>query len=154
MRSIDNIFIVADVQTFDFGQTDKEADLRLFVDAVREKMSLNKALDTWKRATNFAGKLYPTREEYDAAKEQVLVTKAAALEINKGKKRGQDPSDSKEDDVLRYRVTCERTGKHTFESNDVARVVGGELQDKYLWLVDLSTYHLEIVCKLIEGRRT
>lgn len=238
MRSIDNIFIVADVQTLPFGQTDKEADLQLFVDAVHKNMNLNKALDAWKRATSFKGKLYPTKEEYTAAKEQILLTKTEALEMknnkegqdssselkedkggkeqdpseskkddkkegqdpseskeddkkegqdpseskedndknegqdlleskenndkkreqdlleskrDKGKKRGQDPSASKEEDLLAYRVTCERTGKHKFESGDIARVVGGELQDKYLWIVDLSTYYLEIVCKLIES---
>lgn len=69
------------------------------------------------------------------------------------KKRGQDPSESKENDVLRYRVTCERNGEHSFESNDVAKVVGGELQEKYHWIVDLYTYHLEIVCKLMQGKK-
>lgn len=69
------------------------------------------------------------------------------------KKRGQDPSESKENDVLRYRVTCERNGKHSFESNDVAKVIGGELQEKYHWIVDLYTYHLEIVCKLMQGKK-
>ncbi|CAL1685252.1 unnamed protein product [Lasius platythorax] len=69
---------------------------------------------------------------------------------NKGKKRGQDPSESKESDILRYRVTCERNGKHAFESKDIARITGEVVQDKYHWVVDLTKYHLEVVCKLID----
>ncbi|RLU23553.1 hypothetical protein DMN91_003758 [Ooceraea biroi] len=175
MRSIDNIYIVADTARYSFGQSkeSKKADLELFVDSVNKSTNLSKGLDAWKRATNFKGKLYPTIEEYNVAKEQALAAKTEVSEIDnekkeeeepkseskekdapdarKKKKRGQDPSESKEDDILKYRVTCERTGEHSFESNDVAKVVGGELQEKYHWIVDLCTYHLEIVCKLMQN---
>ncbi|EFN86889.1 THUMP domain-containing protein 3 [Harpegnathos saltator] len=160
MRSIDNILIVADVRTFTFHDTDKEADkeanLELFKDAVQKHMNLNKALDMWKRVACFMGEIYPTLEEYNSAKEQAAVTTVtepvteAEPETTKGRKRGVDPSESKEGDILKFRVTCERSGNHTFESTDVACVVGGELQTKYHWIVDLSKYHLEVICKLIE----
>ncbi|XP_043253049.1 THUMP domain-containing protein 3-like [Colletes gigas] len=152
MRSIDNIFIIADVRKFEFIETSKEVDLQLFKDAVHNDMKLEKALNTWKRVTGFQGKIYPTTEEYKAVEKDRKLSNILTLPtVCKGKKRGQDPSKAKDDEVLRYRVTCERTGKHTFESADVARAIGGELQDKYLWLVDLSTYYLEIVCKLINN---
>lgn len=155
MRSIDNLFIVADVQTVSFPGTDKEADLELFKDVVHKHMSLNKSLDIWKRATCFMGQLYPTLEEYNSSKEQAPAIKEKEKESkdNKARKRGVDPSESMEGDILRYRVTGDRTGTHTFESTDVACVIGGELQTKYHWMVDLSKYHLEIICKLTERTR-
>lgn len=160
MRSIDNMFIVADVSKFEFSGNSKKIDLQLFKNAVHNTMKLEKALDIWKHITGFQGKIYPTIDEYNLEKEEKekeekdrkLCNTIVASTTPKKKKRGQNPSDAKEDEILRYRVTCERTGKHIFESSDVARTIGGELQDKYLWLVDLSTYYLEIVCKLINSK--
>ncbi|XP_043604868.1 THUMP domain-containing protein 3-like isoform X2 [Bombus pyrosoma] len=152
MRSIDNVYIVADVRKFEFSGDSKEADLQLFKDAVHNDMKLEKALNAWKIITGFQGKIYPTTDEYNVAeKDRKLCNTTVTPIIVKGRKRGQDPSDTKEDEILRYRVTCERTGKHTFESAEVARAIGGELQDKYLWLVDLSTYYLEVVCKVVDN---
>lgn len=174
MRSIDNVFIVADIGKLSFIN-DKETDLKSVHNYVVSSLDKRweKTLNAWKCATRFIGKLYPTIEEYNAVKEQALVTKTEALEMhdeekeehepveqdvpekkeleNKGKKRGQDPSESKESDILRYRVTCERTGKHVFESKDIARITGEVVQDKYHWVVDLTKYHLEVVCKLMDG---
>ncbi|XP_017759751.1 PREDICTED: THUMP domain-containing protein 3-like [Eufriesea mexicana] len=152
LRSVDNVFIVADIRRFEFLGDNKEADLQLFKDAVYNDMKLEKTLNAWKHVTGFQGKIYPTPDEYNLAeKDRKLCNTIFSNTASKGKKRGQDPSDAKEDEVLKYRVTCERTGKHIFESADVARAIGGELQDKYLWLVDLSAYYLEIFCKLIEN---
>lgn len=176
MRSIDHIFIIADNGTLSLTK-DKELDLlcirnyNLNILSNLDDDRWKKALEAWKCATDFKGKLYPIIEEYAAAKEQDLIIKAKMLKLRnkeqeekdpldwdvseikeeKGKKRGQDPSKSEESDILKYRVTCERSGKHAIESKDVARVVGEVLQDKFHWLVDLSMYHLEIVCKLING---
>jgi len=166
---------VADYGSLSFTN-DKESDL-LYIRNL--DMFLNsdnkwkKPLEAWKHMTNFKGKLYPTIEEYAIAKEQDIAAKAKMLEIRnkekedkdpldwdvsemkeeRGKKRGQDPSKSDENDVLKYRVTCERNGKHAVESTDVARVIGEVLQDKFYWIVDLSMYHLEIVCKLVDGTK-
>lgn len=176
MRSIDNVFIVVDIGRLSFTN-DKETDLKsvhnYVVSNLDKEKKWKKTLNAWKCATKFIGKLYPTIEEYMTAKEQTLVTKTETLEIhgeekgehelleqdvsekkeieNKGKKRGQDPSESKENDILKYRVTCERTGKHVFESKDIARIIGEVVQDKYHWIVDLTKYHLEVVCKLTDG---
>ncbi|EGI66325.1 THUMP domain-containing protein 3 [Acromyrmex echinatior] len=176
MRSIDHIFIVADNGNLSFNN-DKESDL-LHIRSYNLDILSNsdkiwkKTLEAWKCATSFKGKLYPTTEEYVEAKKEDLVAKTEMLEMRnkekeekdpydwnvsemkeeKGKKRGQDPSKSQENDVLKYRVTCERNGKHAVESKDVARVIGEVLQDKFHWLVDLSMYHLEILCKLVNDQ--
>ncbi|XP_078048032.1 tRNA (guanine(6)-N(2))-methyltransferase THUMP3 [Augochlora pura] len=149
LRSIDNIFIVADVRKFKFNESDKETDLQLLKNSVHNDMKLEKGLNAWKCVTGFQGKIYPTLEDYNMAeKARKLSNTLDTVATNRGRKRGQDPSETKTDEILRYRVTCERTGKHTFESGDAARTIGGELQDKYCWLVDLSTFYLEILCKL------
>ena len=152
MRSIDNIFIVGDVRKFEFNGTNKETDLQLFKDAVNNNMKLEKALNAWKSITEFHGKIYPTIEEYNSVeKDCKLSNTTVSPATQRVKKRGQNPSNTKKDEILRYRVTCERSGKHAFESYDVARIIGGELQDKYHWLVDLSAYYLEIVCKVTDN---
>lgn len=175
MRSIDHIFIVADNGNLSFTN-DMESDLHyisnldMFLNSVSR---WKKPLDAWKYMTSFKGKLYPTIEEYAAAKEQNLLAKAKMLETctkeeeekdpcdwdvsemkeERWNKRGHDPLKSNEDDILKYRVTCERNGKHVVKSKDVATVIGAVLQDKFHWIVDLSMYHLEIVCKLINGKK-
>lgn len=50
--------------------------------------------------------------------------------------------------VLRFRATCFRVGKHSFGSMEVAREFGGELQDKFNWVVDLVNFNAEIVLSL------
>nr|CAD7263982.1 unnamed protein product [Timema shepardi] len=52
---------------------------------------------------------------------------------------------NKEEKVLKYRVTCLRKGDHCFGSQDAAHHFGGELQDQYNWVVDLSHYDLNIL---------
>ncbi|KAL0107957.1 hypothetical protein PUN28_014900 [Cardiocondyla obscurior] len=176
MRSIDHIFIVADNGQLSLTN-DKESDLLHIRNSdmfLKSDSRWKKTLEAWKCMTAFKGKVYPTVEEYNAAKEQDLVVKAKMLEMRnkkkeekdaldwdvsemkeeKGKKRGSDPSKSDENDVLKYRVTCERSGKHAIESNEVARIIGEVVQDKFHWIVDLSMYHLEIVCKLIDDQLT
>lgn len=54
--------------------------------------------------------------------------------------------------VLKYRVTCYRSGKHSFSSQEAAYRFGGLLQDRYNWIVDLSNYNLEIVLKITDGK--
>lgn len=155
MRSIDNIFIISDVRNINFSKENSEQDLQLIKNTVNDNMKLEKGLEAWKMATGFRGKLYPEKCEFELADKILKSEKNLLAENNivesvnkKGRKRGRDPSISNYDDILKYRVTCERTGSHSFESGQVARVIGGELQDKYNWLVDLTMYHLEIVCNV------
>ena len=84
MRLIDNIFIVVDIGRLSFITNDKETDLKsiynyYIVSNLDERW--RKTLNAWKCVTRFMGKLYPTIEEYIAAKEQILVIKTEVLEI-------------------------------------------------------------------------
>ncbi|XP_012282262.1 THUMP domain-containing protein 3 isoform X2 [Orussus abietinus] len=153
MRSVDNIYIIADVSTFNFITSEKEGNFELIRDAVQNNMGLEKHLNAWKIATHFRGILYPTEEEFNSAHASHKTRKEQFNDNttvnNRSKKRGQDPSTVQENSILKFRVTCERTGEHAFESGEVAKHVGAVLQDKYHWLVDLIAYHLEVVCHLI-----
>nr|XP_050867244.1 tRNA (guanine(6)-N2)-methyltransferase THUMP3-like isoform X1 [Vespula vulgaris] len=151
MRSIDNIFIVGSILKLMFDGINKEADLKLCTNVVHNNVKLEKALNAWKSITQFPGKVYPTINEYEEALKHDKIFDNLKATSSKIRKRGQNPADAEINDVLRYRVTCERIGTHSFESPEAARIIGGELQDKYHWLVDLSTYHLEIICKIIKN---
>lgn len=53
--------------------------------------------------------------------------------------------------VPKFRVTCHRVGgQHSFTSMDAAWVFGGELHDKFNWLIDLTNYNLEIILQIQE----
>ena len=52
--------------------------------------------------------------------------------------------------VLRFRATCFRVGKHCFGSMEAAREFGGELQDKFHWVVDLVNFNAEIILSLFK----
>lgn len=53
--------------------------------------------------------------------------------------------------MLRFRATCFRVGKHSFGSMEVAREFGGELQDKFNWVVDLVNFNAEVILFLLKG---
>lgn len=154
LKSVDNIYIVSSINYFKFHADDKEANLEIFKESVVNASQMGKCLDAWKEVTRFPGKMYPTMEDYEIA----MDTRKAEKEIINNdekvagaKTRGCDPAFGNEDDVLSFRVTCERTGTHNFESSIVACVIGGELQDLYNWIVDLTSYQLEILCKITHG---
>lgn len=50
--------------------------------------------------------------------------------------------------VLRFRATCFRVGKHCFGSMEVAREFGGELQEKFNWVVDLVNFNVEVILSI------
>lgn len=54
--------------------------------------------------------------------------------------------------VVKYRVTCNRSGSHSFGSPDAASEFGGTLQDLHNWIVDLSYYDLEIILNIKNGK--
>ncbi|KAL1463138.1 hypothetical protein WDU94_014921 [Cyamophila willieti] len=49
-----------------------------------------------------------------------------------------------EDNLLKFRVTCNRVGKHTTTSMEMERAFGGTLNDTHLWLVDLDEYDIDV----------
>ena len=48
-------------------------------------------------------------------------------------------------DMPSFRVTCHRTGKHSFQSPQAACLFGGAVQDYFQWNVNLKEYDLEVV---------
>lgn len=151
MRSIDNVYLISDVITdlgFQSGEENKDADLELIKQLVSHsdwKMYLN----MWKQCVNFSGIVFPTEEEYQASLNIKLKKKEALLNgISEAKSMDNDINNA----VLKYRVTCYRSGKHSFTSMDAARDYGGKLQDLFLWLVDLSDYNLQIVLNIIQNQ--
>ncbi|KAF7989663.1 hypothetical protein HCN44_008337 [Aphidius gifuensis] len=153
LRSIDNVHIVGDVRYLEFDPENAELNLQRVIDSSHNYKQLKKCLNAWKSITKYPGKLYPTHQEYESAVSQYNVKKEEnknlIVEEKRGsRKRGCDPSLAKEDSILSYRVTCERNGKHTFDSSKIATIIGGELQDQYHWIVDLTSYQLEILSRV------
>ncbi|KAK0097648.1 hypothetical protein PV326_000523 [Microctonus aethiopoides] len=153
LRSIDNIYIVAGVHYFEFDSLDSEESLCTLKKIVHISSELNKCLIAWKNVVKFPGNIHPTFKEYEDALEPYKATRQAHKErqnnIEKGKKkRGCLPSLACHNSVLSYRVTCERNGSHSFESGQAAHAIGGEFQDTYHWIVDLTSYQLEVLCRI------
>ena len=47
--------------------------------------------------------------------------------------------------VLKFRVTCNRSGdKHSFSSNEAARDFGGAIQDFFQWKADMTKFDIEV----------
>ncbi len=124
-------------------------------------------MNVWKRLTNFRGILFPSKEEYlrgdctstskknesgfhnedeDKNKDRRAVPENEAMAIRTS--TGTDTDNGAQNKILRYRVTCYRTGHHSFGSQDAARSFGGRLQDLYNWVVNLSDYELDVVLKI------
>ena len=125
------------------------------------KVEWNKYLNFWKGVVNFEGVLYPSREEYLEAiaaipSECPFGDDSATVSASPDEPLENDPlldgsrkkSTINNTGVVRYRVTCYRSGKHTFGSQDAARSFGGKLQDKFNWIVDLDEFHLEVILQL------
>lgn len=110
------------LQEFDLQSIGKLPDL----------IQWRKYLDAWQRISQFDGILYPTYEQHAEA-----VAAGAADSTVK---------------VLPFRVTCYRSGKHSFGSQDAARSFGGRLQDMFHWLVDLDDYELEIILDVTNSK--
>jgi hypothetical protein len=117
-----------------------------------KKIEWDKYLDFWKGVADFQGVLHPSREAYLEAVAAIATESTTADEpdrlessddaINLGKSSLYNKG------VLRYRVTCHRSGKHTFGSQDAARSFGGQLQDMFNWVVNLDEFHLEVILQL------
>ncbi|XP_008551672.1 tRNA (guanine(6)-N2)-methyltransferase THUMP3 [Microplitis demolitor] len=159
LKSIDNIYILADVKYYSYNKDDKEYNFKLLKDSLlTNKSQLDKSINAWKKFTKFPGKIFPSIEEYEkvvdthkAAKEEQKKNSADEKSVPGKKKRGKDPASANENDILSYRVSCERSGIHAFESQEVAVNLGGEFNDLYNWIVDLTDYQLEILYKITHG---
>uniref|UniRef100_A0A1B6LJN9 THUMP domain-containing protein n=1 Tax=Graphocephala atropunctata TaxID=36148 RepID=A0A1B6LJN9_9HEMI len=151
LRSIDNLYLVsALIPNLNFSSDDKDIDLEL-IKILAETLEWKTALGIWKECTTFNGNLYPTIEEHDESSKM----KIKLLE----KLNSQGMTDriavtsvlNSSSSVLRFRVTCNRSGKHSFGSMDAARDFGGKLHDVFHWVVDLTSYNIDIVLNIIDN---
>lgn len=156
LRSIDNLFLVAAaIQNLQFEKESKEDDLQKVKELVCN-LDLKKSLSVWKSYMGFNGITFPTTEEFLVAEEKRKEIKAKATDESSANTEilhdcaGDNKNLPEENipDVLKFRATCNRAGKHEFTSMDAARDFGGQLQDNYHWLVDLTNYNLEVVLNI------
>lgn len=132
------------------------------------KVNWKKCMDVWRKITNYNGILYPSIEQFEKyntilrheknIRHETISTECKVTKQDKetekigGKTQETEEKYCKiernkrnvEEDLLRFRVTCNRVGKHTVSSSESARAFGGTLNDAYLWLVDLDDYDIEI----------
>lgn len=85
--------------------------------------------------------LIPTRDEHNLAKNIRIESKRNFDEQNRS-------------DVLKYRVTCERSFNHSFTSVEAQHMYGAILNDKYNWVVALDDFDLNIILYIAGGNIT
>lgn len=119
------------------------------IQLLADKVTWGKYLDVWKNLTKFHGILYPTREEYELARSK---SDTVVKDAEDKEEKSRINRENNENTILHFRVTCYRSGKHSFGSQDAAWHFGGRLQDQFNWVVDLSNYHLEVVLGIRDGK--
>lgn len=85
------------------------------------------------------------KEKRNALK-QSIITKAERQALYQNSDNRQEESK-----VVKFRMTCYRTGTHSFSSPEVACYLGGKLQDKFNWVVSLVHHDLEAVVNIREN---
>uniref|UniRef100_A0A1B6JTN3 THUMP domain-containing protein n=1 Tax=Homalodisca liturata TaxID=320908 RepID=A0A1B6JTN3_9HEMI len=168
LRSIDNLYLVSTlIPNLNFTTSDKDLDLEV-IKRLAETIEWKTPLAIWKECIKFHGNLYPTKEEHDESlknkleqlerlNHQRLTDRIAVPDVlNSISQRLTDRIAETEvlnstSNVLRFRVTCNRTGKHSFGSMEAARDFGGKLHDVFNWVVDLTSYNIDIVLNIIDS---
>lgn len=129
----------------------QESDLEI-VKKLPDILDWKTPMKIWEDCVDFNGVLFPTKEEHDSSLEsklellgkldsevltdRIIVTKMLNASSN----------------VLRFRVTCNRSGKHSFTSMEAARDFGGRLHDLCHWVVDLTSYNIDIVLNISNSK--
>uniref|UniRef100_A0A8D8WKS4 THUMP domain-containing protein 3 n=1 Tax=Cacopsylla melanoneura TaxID=428564 RepID=A0A8D8WKS4_9HEMI len=83
----------------------------------------------------------------ELCKDELLKLRISGVDNKLPDDIGKDTKTKKsneEENLLRFRVTCNRVGKHTTTSMEIERAFGGTLNDTHLWLVDLDDYDIDI----------
>ncbi|XP_078065518.1 tRNA (guanine(6)-N(2))-methyltransferase THUMP3 isoform X2 [Mustelus asterias] len=71
---------------------------------------------------------------------------------DKDKTKTVDEDGGKPCGLLRFRVTCNRSGeKHSFTSMEAAREFGGAVQDLFKWKADMTKFDVEILLNIHEN---
>ena len=128
LRCIDNVLVIIGAKTgFDFANLTEEQSLEILTDF---SMNLNvwmKGLSSWNRVFEF----YQDKQDFHDQEKRPRLEK-----------------------IPTFRCTCYRTGEnlHKFSSMDVARVVGGKVQEKFGWGVKMKNFDIEYVINVDENQ--
>ncbi|XP_018917667.2 tRNA (guanine(6)-N(2))-methyltransferase THUMP3 isoform X2 [Bemisia tabaci] len=169
LRSVNNISLIgATFLDIPFSNENKEDDAEQIKDLVN-RIDWTKCLKAWADIMSCGREFYPTLEQYEEAVKRKKRSQRSKKKIKLEQKADEVPLEDDEStkllsdeeieklpepsstgkpdylNVLAFRVTCYRTGKHSFQSQEAAEYFGGALQDKFHWIVDLVNYDLEIV---------
>ncbi|XP_054275616.1 tRNA (guanine(6)-N2)-methyltransferase THUMP3-like [Macrosteles quadrilineatus] len=153
LRAVDNLFLIGAVISNLLSSTsnEKEADLEE-IKTLPDKLEWKDSLKIWKDCVGFNGVLYPSKEEQEEGNR----TKIAQLEILKSlgvtDRIAITESLNSFSPFLRYRVTCNRVGTHSFGSMDAAKDFGGRLHDLFNWVIDLTTYNIDVVLNICNNK--
>ncbi len=92
----------------------------------------------------FEGDLYPTEKTADVGE------KSDAEKEDDAKKQKLEGDGT----IPKFRCTCYRSGSgHSFSSMDAARSIGGAIQDKFQWKVQMKGFDIEVVVNIDKGIR-
>ena len=123
LRTIDNIWVIIGAKSdFDFSLSEEES-IKNISDFTLNHLLWNKGLKAWNSVFEF----YENLEDFQAEKRPKL-----------------------EDKIPKFRCTCYRTGEnvHKFSSMDVAKNVGGQIQEKFQWSVKMKDFDIEVVVNI------
>lgn len=129
----------------------QELDLEI-IKTLPEKLDWKRPIKIWEECSKFSGILYPTKEEHDIALQVKLEQLEKLNEESLSDRIAVTNLLNSSSNVLRFRVTCNRSGTHSFGSMDAARDFGGKLHDIFHWVVDLTSYNIDIVLNICDSK--
>jgi len=123
LRTVDNVWVVIGAWP-NFDLKGKKDECMTRLIKSIEDLEWKKGLDVWKRVFDYEG-------DFSEAK------KAKTEEV-----------------VPTFRCTCYRSGQnHSFTSMEAAREVGGAIQDKFQWKVQMKNQDIEVVLHTDKGKK-
>lgn len=111
------------------------------INSIAENYNLLKSVQTWQCLNKIKCNITPLRDEHDIAK------------ITRLESRNKSGCNNKvENNILKYRVSCNRSFSHSFTSVEAQHGYGGIINDKYNWVVALDDYDLNIILYIVNGK--
>jgi len=123
LRTVDNVWIIIGAKTdFDLTKSEEECT-QILADYTLNDLLWTKGLSSWNKIFSF----------YEDSSDLHDIEKRPKLEK-----------------IPNFRCTCYRNGEnvHKFSSMDVAKHVGGKIQDKFGWGVKMKGFDIEVVVNI------
>ena len=124
LRTVDNIFVIIGAQTgFDFKSKSDSESFECLTEWTLQNLCWEKGLEAWNQVFQF----------HDNVQDLHDLEKRTKLEK-----------------IPNFRCTCYRTGEniHKFSSMEVAKHVGGQIQEKFQWGVKMKDFDIEVVINI------